>query len=92
MGKFTEALIRRIGDISEILGNEREIVEAFKDHSENLKEYDYDEVVEDLEEDERRVQDEILRDMDKEYEGEEEEVNTDEIQLEELLENIPERI
>ena len=92
MGKFTEALTRKIGDISEILGNEREIVEAFKDHGENLKEYDSDEVVEDLEEDARRVQDDILRDIDKEYEGEEEGVNTDEIQLEELPENIPERI
>ena len=92
MGKFTEALTRKIGDISEILGNEREIVEAFKDHGKNLKEYDSDEVVEGLEEDARRVQDDILRDIDREYEGEEEGVNTDEIQLEELLENIPERI
>ena len=92
MGKFTEAPTRKIGDIGEILGNEGEIVEAFKDHGENLREYDSDEVIEGLEEDSRRVQDDILRDIDREYEGEEERVNTDEIQLEELLENIPERI
>ena len=55
-------------------------MEAFKDHGENLKEYDSDEVIEDLEEDARRVQDDILRDIDREYEGEEEGVNTDEIQ------------
>ena len=89
MGKFTEALTRKVGDISEILGNEREIVEAFKDRSKTLNEHDIEEFNEELNDDDKRVQDDILTDIERDFTATD---RVNDAETENLVDNVPEDI
>ena len=84
MDKFTEAPTRKIGDPNDISGNQRDTVEAFKDHSETLNKRDLEEF-----NDDRCIQDDMSDDIKQDF------VTTDNISginSADLTENIPDDV
>ena len=89
MDKFTEVLTRNIGDPNEIFGNEKDTIEVFKHHSKTLNDSDLEEYNEELNDDDKRVQDDILSDIERDF------TPAERVKGEEtdgLIENLPEDI
>ena len=86
MDKFTEILTRKIGDPNEIFGNERDTIEVFKDHSKTLKDNDLEEFSEDLNDDDKRVQDDILNDIEQDFTATD---KVTDVVAEDLMEDLP---